>query len=141
MKPANPFKKKGYEVIIMEKKITKKEMFAELKEIVEGMDRADLVAFVEHEIELLNKKASNKAQTKTQKENEVLVERLYDVLKEIGKAVTITEIQNASDEFKDLSNQKVSALMTKLVKAERVVKVSEKNKSYFSVAEQLNGGL
>lgn len=141
MKPANPFKKKGYEVIIMEKKITKKEMFAELKEIVERMDRADLVAFVEHEIELLNKKASNKAQTKTQKENEVLVERLYDVLKEIGKAVTITEIQNASDEFKDLSNQKVSALMTKLVKAERVVKVSEKNKSYFSVAEQLNGGL
>lgn len=119
----------------MEKKITKKEMFAELKEIVEGMNRADLVAFVEHEIDLLNKKASNKAQTKTQKENEVLVERLYDVLKEIGKAVTITEIQNASDEFKDLSNQKVSALMTKLVKAERVVKVSEKNKSYFSVAE------
>ena len=118
----------------MEKRITKREMFGDLRTLVEGLGREDLIAFIDHEIELLNKKASNKTQTKNQKENEVLVEDLYNALAENGKAVTITELQSANEQFGALSNQKVSALMTKLVKAERVVKVTEKNKSYFSIA-------
>jgi len=34
-----------------------------------------------------------------------------------------------------MSNQKVSALMKKLVDADRVIKTPDKKKSYFSIAE------
>ena len=38
------------------KKLTKRDYFAQLKEIVK--DNAELVAFIDHELELLNKKAN-----------------------------------------------------------------------------------
>ena len=47
------------------KKITKKERFNELIAMVG--DRTDLVEFLNHEIELLDKKASTKTQTKKEK--------------------------------------------------------------------------
>ena len=40
------------------KKLTKRDYFSQLKEIVK--DNVDLVNFIDHEIELLNKKASSK---------------------------------------------------------------------------------
>lgn len=116
------------------KRMTKKDYFAELRELVVGAEREDeLVAFIDHEVELLSKKVNGK--TKTQKENEVLVERVYNALAEIAKPVTVTELQGANDEVKEMSNQKVSALLKKLVDAERVIKTVDKKKSYFSIAE------
>ena len=50
------------------KKLTKKDYFNELKVLV--ADRQDLVDFIDHEIELLSKKSSRTAPTKTQVENE-----------------------------------------------------------------------
>lgn len=116
------------------KRMTKKDYFAELRELVVGAEReAELVAFIDHEVELLSKKVNGK--TKTQKENEVLVERVYNALVEIARPVTVTELQGANDEVKEMSNQKVSALLKKLVDAERVIKTVDKKKSYFSIAE------
>ena len=71
--------------------------------------------------------------TATQKENEVLVEELYEVIKGMDTPATITEIMKADEKFGAMSNQKVSALAKKLVDAKRVVKTSDKKKSYFSV--------
>jgi len=124
------------EVIIMEKKMTKKEMFGRLIEIVEGANIEDtdaVVEFLNHEIELVSKKRNG--QTKTQKENEKLVEVVFEGIANAGHPVTVTELFKAveSDEIK--SAQKVSALVKKLVDAGRVTRTEDKKKAYFSIAE------
>ena len=120
------------------RKITKREKFEMIKEIVlnAGLENeAEMVEFLDNEINLLNKKRASGAKTATQKENEVLVERLYEVLAEIGRPVTVSELQKENDEFGAMSNQKVSALMKKLKDAGRVNKIDDKKKAYFSIAE------
>lgn len=117
----------------MTKKMTKKEMFAQI--IANHNLTEEERAFVQHEIELLEKKSSKSGQTKTQKENEILMEQLVVALGEMEKAVTISEFQSLStSEVATLSNQKISALLKKLVENGKVVKTVEKKKSYFSVA-------
>ena len=120
------------------RKITKKERFEMIKEIVlnAGLENeAEMVEFLDNEINLLNKKKASGAKTATQKENEVLVEKLYAVLAEIGRPVTVSELQKENEDFGAMSNQKVSALMKKLKDAGRVNKVDDKKKAYFSIAE------
>ena len=120
------------------RKITKKERFEMIKEIVlnAGLENeAEMVEFLDNEINLLNKKRASGAKTATQKENEVLVEKLYAVLAEIGRPVTVSELQKESEDFGAMSNQKVSALMKKLKDAGRVNKIDDKKKAYFSIAE------
>ena len=114
-----------------EKKLTKKEYFAKIRAIV--IDNPDLVSFVDHEIELLEKKNSSKGQTKTQKENELIMDNIVKALSEIGRPVTITEFQSASEEMAQYSNQKLSALFKKLTENGSVIKTTDKKKSYFSV--------
>ena len=115
----------------MEKKMTKKEMFNLIANAMKDND--DVVAFCEHEIELLEKKASKSGQTKTQKENAILIESVFSALETVGKPVTITELQTEVVEMSNYSNQKLSALLKKLVDCGRVVKTIDKKKSYFSV--------
>ena len=120
------------------RKITKKERFEMIKEIVlnAGLDNeAEMIEFLDNEINLLNKKRASGAKTATQKENEVLVEKLYAVLAEIGRPVTVSELQAENEDFGAMSNQKVSALMKKLTDAGKVTKTPDKKKSYFSIAE------
>ena len=123
----------------MEKKMTKKEWFAVLAEVVKASkmeNKTDALAFINHEVELLEKKSAKSGQTKTQKENVKVMEKIKSALSEVGKAVTITELQAASAEMAEYSNQKLSALLKKLVESGEVVKTTEKKKSYFSLAEQ-----
>ena len=122
----------------MEKKMTKKEYFAVLAEVVANSDmenKEGALAFIAHEVELLEKKSAKSGQTKTQKENVEVMEKIKSALGEVGKAVTITELQAASAEMAEYSNQKLSALLKKLVESGEVVKTTEKKKSYFSLAE------
>lgn len=120
------------------KKVTKKERFEMIKEIVLNAnveDKNEMIEFINREIELLNKKRTSGSKTAKQKENDELAEKLYEVLAEIGRPVTISELQKENDEFGALSNQKVSALMKMLKSAGRVVRVDDKKKAYFSIAE------
>lgn len=120
----------------MANKITKKEMFTMIKAQVK--DNAEMVAFIDHEIELLDKKASNKKATKTQEANVGIKSTILAVL-EGGKSMTVTEMQGASAELGELSNQKVSALVRQLVEAGEVVKTIDKKVSRFSLAENGEG--
>lgn len=113
------------------KKLTKKDYFKELREMVEEIGRTDLVDFIDHEIELLTKKGSKSTPTKTQVENEAIKEKIVATLVELGKYATITEIQGANTELADLSNQKISALLKQLVDNGAVNKVIDKKKAYF----------
>jgi arginyl-tRNA synthetase len=92
-----------------------------------------LVEFLNHEIELVSKKRNG--QTKTQKENEKLVEVVFEAIANAGHPVTVTELFKAveSDEIK--SAQKLSALVKKLKDADRVVRTEDKKVAYFSIAE------
>lgn len=122
----------------MEKKMTKKEYFAVLAEVVANSDmenKEGALAFIAHEVELLEKKSTKSGQTKTQKENAEILVKIKAELAKVGKAVTITELQDASAEMAQYSNQKLSALLKKLVESGEVVKTIEKKKSYFAVAE------
>ena len=123
------------------KKVTKREYFAQLREVV--ADNPELVAFIDHEVELLNKKNSGNSQTKTQKENAVIAEMLVEELAKAGKPITITDLMNESEAIQNyvlengnrLTNQKISAIFKQLGEANRIVKVKKKKKSYFSVAD------
>ena len=120
----------------MANKITKKEMFTMIKAQVK--DNAEMVAFIDHEIELLDKKASNKKATKTQEANVGIKSTILAVL-EGGKSMTVTEMQGASAELGELSNQKVSALVRQLVEAGEIVKTIDKKVSRFSLADNGEG--
>ena len=120
----------------MANKITKKEMFMMIKAQVK--DNAEMVAFIDHEIELLDKKASNKKATKTQEANVGIKSIILTVL-EGAKPMTVTEMQGASAELGELSNQKVSALVRQLVDAGDVVRIIDKKVSRFSLADKGEG--
>ena len=120
----------------MANKITKKEMFTMIKAQVK--DNAEMVAFIDHEIELLDKKASNKKATKTQEANVGIKSTILTVL-EGAKPMTVTEMQGASAELGELSNQKVSALVRQLVEVGKVVKTIDKKVSRFSLADKSEG--
>lgn len=121
-----------------EKKITKKERFMELINLVntsEVESKSEMVAFLEHEIELLERKSSSSAKTKTQQEHEKIMALIVEELRKVGKPVTITELMKESVVMAEYSNQKLSSLLKKLTEVENpvVVKTIEKKKSYFSV--------
>lgn len=116
----------------MERKITKKDRFNQLLAMESVQANEDLVAFIQHEIELLVKKSAKAGTTKTQKENEVLMEQLYADLLECGQVVTITEFQKISEVASTLSNQKISALFKLMIENKGTVEKSiVKGKTYF----------
>lgn len=82
----------------------------------------------------LAKRSSTKTPTKTQKENEVIMERIVDALADVGKAVTVTDLIAHGIEGFELTNQKVSALLRKLVEAGKVNKTIKGKKAMFSIA-------
>ena len=124
----------------MTKKMTKKEMSTMVIATIEATEvenREEMVNFLNHEVELLEKKSSKSGTTKTQKENLVLMEQLKEALGEMTEAVTISEFQaKSTHEVATLSNQKLSALLKKLVESGEVVKTVEKKKSYFALVRE-----
>lgn len=114
------------------KRVTKREYFGEVVKMAESLGRTDIVEFAQHEIELLDKKASSKVTTKTQKENEGIKEIIKNFLNETpNEMFTITQLQEKIADLADYSNQKVSALVNQLYKANEIDKVVDKKKSYF----------
>ena len=117
----------------MANKMTKKEMFNAIKAIEAVAANEEMVAFIDHEIELLNRKRSSGTMTETQKKNEELKEVILEVLQG-SNPMTVTEIRLASEELSKYENQKISALVRQLILAEKVVKTTDKKKSLFSLA-------
>lgn len=125
----------------MEKtKLTKRDYFKMLAGVVEnsGVDnREELQAFINHELELLDKKSASRgiATTAKQKENEDLKEYIIGILTEINRAVTITELQAEDVRLGELTNQRISAMLKQLKDEGKVVRTELKKKAYFKIAE------
>jgi len=119
---------------------TQKDLFGEIRAIVEQYGTQEQVDFIDKKVAQLDKKAESKGMTATQKANEVLKEIILENLKALDRAVTINELQ-ANDERlqtvngEPISNQKMSALLKPLVDSKVVVKTIDKKKAYFSIAK------
>lgn len=113
--------------------MTKREMFAEIRNAV--IDNAEMVAFIDHEIELLNRKsASPKKPTKTQMENDAFKAVIVDYLTEVDASKTIKELQTEVAELNGLTNQRITHMLTDLVKSGTLIKEYVKKTPYYSIA-------
>jgi hypothetical protein len=120
------------------KKMTKRDYFNGLLGVIENHKDSienyeDFKAFIEREIELLNKKRSNSKPTKTQIENEKIKEKILIAFEKIDEPVTITELAKM-DGLTEYSNQKLSVLCHQLVDEHKVVNTKVKKVSYFKIA-------
>lgn len=112
-----------------EKKITKREMFEQIKAHL--TDEKE-IAFVDHELELLAKKNSaDKKPTANQLANEGIKSAILDAMEE-NRLYTISEMQKEISACAELSNQRVSALVRQLVADGKVVRTEDKRKAFFS---------
>ena len=123
----------------MAKKMTKKEMFAQ---ILNNYDlKADEIDFINHEIELLEKRNSNggdKKPTAKQLENADLKAVILDFLADNpDDKFTITDMWKDIPVLAnntEMSNQRISAITRQLVMDKLVIRDEIKRKAYFSIA-------
>lgn len=120
------------------KKMTKRDYFNGLLGVLENHKDSienyeEFKAFIEREIELLNKKRSNSKPTKTQIENEKIKEKILIAFEKIDEPVTITELAKMNG-LTEYSNQKLSFLCHQLVDEHKVVNTKVKKVSYFKIA-------
>lgn len=112
--------------------MTKKEMFAEIRKVV--ADNAEMVAFIDHEIELLERKSNSpRKPTKTQVENDGFKAEIVAYLTEVDTPKTIKELQAEIPSISGLTNQRITHMLTDLVKAETLTKEYVKKTPYYSV--------
>lgn len=117
-----------------EKKLTKAQKYAMLKEIPAVKENSVLVEFIDHELELLAKKnSSEKKPTAQQTANDGIKNAILGGM-EKGKLYTITDLIKSIPECADLTNQRVSALVRQLI-PDRIERVEDKRKAYFKLAE------
>lgn len=116
------------------KKITKRDRFNALLSIPAVQADPDMVAFIEHELELLEKKnSSEKKPTAQQTANEAIKSAIVEAM-EPNHLYTVTELQKSVEACAELSNQRVSALLRQLKDEGAVVRTEDKRKAYFSKA-------
>ena len=116
--------------------MTKREMFTAIANVAEVSANAEMVEFLNHEIELLDKKRSSKGTslTKTQKENVVVKDTIFAVLSENEDALTVSDLLK-DGRLEMFSNQKISALLRQMVSDGLVTKTIENKKAKFAVAD------
>lgn len=118
------------------KKLTKKDRFNQLLEIPAVQADTEMVAFIEHEIELLSNKnkADNKKPTAKQLENEALKIELLNYM-EVNTLYSISDFQKQVEACADLSNQKIAAILRQMKDNDKTVeKVEDKRKVYWKLA-------
>jgi predicted transcriptional regulator len=90
--------------------------------------------FVDHEVELLEKKNSaDKKPTAQQLANASTKDSILEVMED-GKSYTITDLIKVVPACADMTNQRVSALVRQLVADGSVIRIEDKRKAYFKKA-------
>jgi hypothetical protein len=108
-------------------------MYNEILTVV--ADNAEMVEFINHEIELLNRKSSAvRKPTKNQLENETFKAEIVDYLKDADAPKTIKELQAEMPSLAGLTNQRITHMLTDLVKSGTLEKNYVKKTPYYSIA-------
>ena len=111
--------------------MTKRENFNALRSLV--IDNEEMVAFIDREIALLDKKSSApRKPSARQVENESLKAVITSHLMAVDAPRCIKELQSEISELSELTSQRISALLSQMVKAGTLVKSYEKKVPYFS---------
>lgn len=127
--------------------MTKREAFETLKamvEVAEFEDREErdvLTAFLDHEVELLNKKSSSKGLTKAEIEArdadyEAILAGMANTVPESEDGFTVAEIMT----FTGTSNQKTTSRLTALKRAGKIESEIIKKKSYYRLITEVEEG-
>lgn len=118
----------------MSKKLTKRDHFNALLTLSQVQENPVLVDFINKELELLAKKNSaEKKPTATQLENNKLKEVILKSL--TSEPITITDLIKSVPELNNLTNQRVSALIRQLVLDGQVIRITDKRKALFALAD------
>lgn len=119
------------------RRTTKREYYNILLGIEAVKSNPELVAFIENEVSLLNKKSnssSDKKPTARQSENAGLKEAILNYLRQNDPA-TITELMKNIPELaaiEKLTNQRTSAIVRQMVEIDKTVeRLVEKRTAYF----------
>lgn len=92
----------------------------------------------------MHKTISNKSTSKVSKaeleKRTALADIVLATLAEIGKPATVSEIQRANAQLQTyegeiISGQRITSILTALVKDNKVTNVKDKKKSYFSITQ------
>lgn len=116
-----------------EKKMTKAQMFAQIKANYPLTEEE--VAFIDHELELLSKKnAAEKKPTAKQTANASIQDAILATMAaEPARLFTITELTKEVPNLpEDMTNQRMSALVRQLIPAQ-VERIEDKRKAYFRI--------
>ena len=79
----------------------------------------------------------SKADKEKSAEHKAIADEIILVLsteETVTNGMTVSEMQKASEMLAGYSNQKISAILRKMIESETVVKTVDKKKSYFSLA-------
>ena len=79
----------------------------------------------------------SKADKEKSAEHKAIADEIILVLsteETVTNGMTVSEMQKASDKLAEYSNQKISAILRKMVDSGTIVKTIDKKKSYFSIA-------
>ncbi len=118
--------------------MTKKEMFTAIREAV--ADNTEMVAFIDHEIELLNRKSSGtRKPTKVQLENDAFKADILDALARVDAPVTIKGLCAECASIATLTNQRITHLLTDLRKDGKVARSYVKKVAYFTLGAETEG--
>lgn len=122
-----------------QKKMTMTEQYEAIKallngETVEDYSTAKAIEFIDGRIAQVAKKnatpTGERKPTKTQLENKGIKEQIVAVMADNGNPMTVGEIMK---ELGIESNQKVTSLLTQLVKASAVKRTEVKGKPYYAL--------
>lgn len=119
-----------------EKKMTKREAFAAMIEILNDADRPELVAFLEKQIDQLNAaKSSLKKPTKEQLANAELIEDIKNWMSTLDHPVSIADMMNQfPDRIK--SGQHANALMIGQRKAGEIRRVYQGKNAFYELGDE-----
>ena len=114
------------------------EMVLGMKEVQANVELVEKLTKMKEQFEKKNKSSvgadGKKILTAEQKKNEILKETILEVLGRYEEPKQVKDLIAENEELSNYTGQKISALMTQLVKAEKVVKVIDKKASKFQIA-------
>ena len=122
----------------MTNKMTKKDYFNLMREHFANLpDFENVVDFIDHEIELLDKKNATKNGKPTAKqiENEALKPIILEVLRS-GALVKCSDIIRADERLADFTTQRISPILKKMAEEGTVVKIAKGKDILYSANDQ-----
>ena len=114
------------------------EMVLGMKEVQANVELVEKLTKMKEQFEKKNKSSvgadGKKVLTAEQKKNEILKETILEILTRYEEPKQVKDLISENEELANYTGQKISALMTQLLRDEKVVKVIDKKASKFQIA-------